>query len=926
MYRGFVVVNGSVERSRRVADSAVVAEVGFHEVQANLIKLGWGPLDNRQHDLGTDLLVHVRDQRRFDRGLLIGAQVKAGPSYFSAPTTAPDPGGWWYAEADTDHFDLWSTHVLPHLLILHDPNTATSYWTRVTPDRVVRTGSGAKILVPTANQIAVEQLPDLLEELSSAPIQRATNLSSVAPGDQLRCAILVPFLRRRIASVRELSPIDVIAMVIGGVDGRFVGSWQPPKRRTWLVAFAEAVVEWRLNADPRALRRSIEHARRLSDRCAAVMLLASHFRAEDRHLDVRRLTSELIAGDRLAPLDHAWCLVQRARSLIELDELDAALADAAEAARSLALTKGDDLVGRGLSKVASWMLFNLAQGQPFEAANVDVHEPIGRWRESLVADAPRRANADSYQSMSSARSLRFANVDVIAETLNAASLNADLLGDHATWCQIEHTAAQLQIQRKRSDADEVTRGVDRLRRAGATDSVRVIAGDLLRNGPHDLLAQSVALINPRRLTATSARASLALSGIAGASYGTEPVIGGLTALLLKSLAPAASRNRTVRILRSHVMQHERIRTLGALLEASQDLGMHTQAAALLTRRITSSEPNDFQESFAIASALDVGILDDTDRRRLIDDCLSVRNDITSVVLGQVVPRAGPEVLDSLRSRAAEGDLSALDALVSREVPVNLDAAVVRSVLDVLATRVRETVEAAQSGSFGYGGTDYARAFCIANASFGSVASWDPILELLSSRQVIPTQKVFSLRVLAEMSERLPRSLRSSLRQIDIPITATFSTPFDLSADGALRALRLELGERSGALRMGVEMAFGDADSREDLAHSIGRGRVKELRPILATMVKDPSIDVARASAQAIGRLAATADDTYLDPLLDYVTAHPGVALPFAAVNGLLRSGQPVRSTARAAMFARLSDSPSRQLRLAAEKAIERGFI
>ena len=31
---------------------------------------------NADHDLGTDLLVQARDERRFDRGLIVGVQVK----------------------------------------------------------------------------------------------------------------------------------------------------------------------------------------------------------------------------------------------------------------------------------------------------------------------------------------------------------------------------------------------------------------------------------------------------------------------------------------------------------------------------------------------------------------------------------------------------------------------------------------------------------------------------------------------------------------------------------------------------------------------------------------------------------------------------------------------------------------------------------
>ena len=67
----------------------------------------------------------------------MGAQVKAGPTYFKFPRREADrtESGWWYYESDTDHFDDWVTHGLPHLLVLYDLNTQTAYRAHVTARR-----------------------------------------------------------------------------------------------------------------------------------------------------------------------------------------------------------------------------------------------------------------------------------------------------------------------------------------------------------------------------------------------------------------------------------------------------------------------------------------------------------------------------------------------------------------------------------------------------------------------------------------------------------------------------------------------------------------------------------------------------------------------------------------------------------------------
>ena len=58
---------------------------GVSRVKANFQRIKWGPVENTSHDLGTDLFVQARDTRGFSRGLVVGVQVKTGPSYFERP-------------------------------------------------------------------------------------------------------------------------------------------------------------------------------------------------------------------------------------------------------------------------------------------------------------------------------------------------------------------------------------------------------------------------------------------------------------------------------------------------------------------------------------------------------------------------------------------------------------------------------------------------------------------------------------------------------------------------------------------------------------------------------------------------------------------------------------------------------------------------
>lgn len=73
---------------------------GLSEVAANFQRIGWGPVPNTLHDLGIDLFVQARDDRLFDRGLLVPVQVKAGDSWFYHVYQSKDGPvlGWWYYE------------------------------------------------------------------------------------------------------------------------------------------------------------------------------------------------------------------------------------------------------------------------------------------------------------------------------------------------------------------------------------------------------------------------------------------------------------------------------------------------------------------------------------------------------------------------------------------------------------------------------------------------------------------------------------------------------------------------------------------------------------------------------------------------------------------------------------------------------------
>lgn len=69
----------------RAGQNEATGSSGESEVFAEFERLGWGCVLDSRHDVGTDLYLRPRDNRRYEMGAVMGAQVKTGPSYFDRP-------------------------------------------------------------------------------------------------------------------------------------------------------------------------------------------------------------------------------------------------------------------------------------------------------------------------------------------------------------------------------------------------------------------------------------------------------------------------------------------------------------------------------------------------------------------------------------------------------------------------------------------------------------------------------------------------------------------------------------------------------------------------------------------------------------------------------------------------------------------------
>jgi hypothetical protein len=76
-------------------------------------------------------------------GRLLGVQIKAGESYFRSNNVV------FYA--DKAHMSYWANHILPIILVLHDPKSQIILWQWAHPNFANETDKGWQIAFPSTN-------------------------------------------------------------------------------------------------------------------------------------------------------------------------------------------------------------------------------------------------------------------------------------------------------------------------------------------------------------------------------------------------------------------------------------------------------------------------------------------------------------------------------------------------------------------------------------------------------------------------------------------------------------------------------------------------------------------------------------------------------------------------------------------------------
>ena len=915
----------------RVSEQERTERKGLRKVCEAFEGIGWGPVRNPEHDLGTDLLVQARDERQFDRALIVGVQVKAGPSYFSGSKRAKkgQVPGWWYYESDADHFDDWVVHCLPHLLVLHDLEVDKSYWVHVTANEVVSTGKGCKILVPEHQTIDENHAEDLFRiacAQRAAPALEGTAFDGLAdgipPGRRLRYALIAPRLVAPHPNARLDDPIDPVQGAALMSQGRFgdlvrfaekhqsvPDPQQPYSGKDWGWSFGAAFWDWAFADSIGGLEAALASAPTPAEAAASGVLLACALHREGQCERALEVLDGLIGGDALAPADHGWALVQRARFRTETGDFEGCRADAAEAQRCF---RGDanDVTVTALAAAAAWQLYAaafLADLPDWDTWDRKISRLVAAsdtavswWRAQTISWGLGDVEKDRFEAWANPflRHL-FPWEGPKTQNLFAAEFSADITGEHSRWKQ---ACAQYGRQRlmgaARSDDEEfelheLVGGLSALRRSGDDKSLEKAIRKLRYDGPIGPLTELVNKITPNGWTHTTVDPNFAALAGAGDLI-REPAATKLVCWCATQVAHPGGINETLKPSRTVPMAA--LEAMTGLLPAAS-APAHTAAARLLAGLPDPPPRMALQHVCKAIQHLDYDKVDPQALQALWEKARAQQGRISVAALGWLTTNGHLEAEAEAVRRAAAGDLHALEAVGDLSSFDSGEAAVV---VDGLSDAADQNLADARRGTYGGDRINAAYWLTRMGLEFPNHARWDKALKLLSAPYVAGYDKLDTCLLAAENSDRLPANVRYALAT-DAASIGVAQSGVGLKTDmgGIETVLAVGIGTLTGddAAAAMVKLAVGTPEQRRNAAILLGWGRLPDQQPMLAVLAGDPHPQVRVETAWAVGRLAALDPTPQRSALAWEIARGDGILLPAALLSGLAANEAPAPEVA-----------------------------
>lgn len=760
---------------------------GESYVTAKLEEFGFGVAQNNRHDLGTDLLVFVRDQRGFDLGGLMGVQVKNWPSLVKKPSVDNGREGWWFPES-ADHFNYWLDFPIPHLMVLFDDAAKESYWVHITEDAVQSTGKGKKIFIPRENVLNKESIPSLIKiALSKLPQPSwegsiLEGASEIPNEVRLRYALIAP---RLIAphpnlTVSDISPVEAIALLsltrIDEVTVRYkeVQELLDPEKSTKsddpLWRLYSALFEWVVNKQVDSVL-NFPSADTEADIAAAVEVIKATVLSE-KHLPQRACKElrDALTRDDYSLVDYAWLQLHLARNLIEIGEFDRAQGLALEVSL-IGQIEYKDPSARYLAGVAMDFVFQLhsrVQRMGFEAEEQNLTKAIKArdtaaswWRTQIVVSGLSDFVEKTYLQWSDNDDITIWKAyDAVVLRMRSASLIAGFAADTNNWRYAVVLLARYFLVFS-TDTNELVYALNLLRIAGAKNELKLAASHFLRFGPIEPLVQVVNKLSLDDSTRISLRCDFALIEKCASILDTNSV----DKYALWLLQEIENPSKTYVFGSYHWYVSKAIEVLANIYDACSSEVMVKIHDHLITMPGVEDDLCADAYSKLIASIVE----DDIAKGKVWDSGklakLAARGDNDETNLKKAIERLvstyDSEIREGLLERIEAGDI---DALASWGNLADLPKSAVQGMLGNLSNQIETIIKNAHSGACIVGAFDKLSVLIKLNISHPDYANWQPCLKMLHDQYVTPNDLVPGIKVMINGYQKIPTGVANAMRE------------------------------------------------------------------------------------------------------------------------------------------------------------------
>ncbi len=912
--------------------------MGVDAISLDFRRIHWSPVVNSRGDLGTDLFVQVRDERRFSLGLMVGAQAKAGSTWFEKPVYDADGAliGWWFYEPDKRHFDEWVEHGLPHLVVLHDLERRCSYWVHVTAGNVESTGKGCKVLVPVDQTIDAAHADDLIKVAATmrqgVPLQGTAWVAGalpIGPGSVLRHALIAP---RLVAphpnlEIDDLSPEQALALIIKCRHEELIRYTKRLKSvpsmnaakvsKDWRWQFVAAMWQFTTAGGSGDLARLASTAASGPQRAASAVAAACAAIDSERYDDA----IEFLSGpmERAEPIDCAWLLAQRARVRADLGLVAEARQDAARAQRYLAHAS-DDLTAAAIRAAAGQLLFQTsAWGERSVGAFVEENDTaVSWWRGRTMAAGLTDAAERQFSRYTADSGVKLAGADVANNKLYAVQLGAHLTGEHSTWRGATSLLAQhtLMFWTPQDGPNRYAGALDDLRRSGDRKSINLAAIRTWRAGPTTALADVTCRVHDIPWTHTTTGTNLLLWKHGGDLLPADLATAAANRCLDILADPAALTSVALPFRIDFVTQQ----ALAGLLPTA-DANAHRRAIEFLEGLPADAGPGKVDEMMKCLRAFPTTALTSEDVARLRETARRLSEPHLATAVMGVLAGFDPVSQQYLLDQIAAGDVSALRAFGGDDLPTDAAVQAIRLAAhhtDIIVSQTREH-------TFAQRDWDPPAHLAEWNCRHPDIANWEPLLRLLAEPFAPGQYKRNALVILAANIESVPEAVRAALTEI----VRNFSEPpnpygqlLGKSAGGAVKHLAMALGAPNAAEHADLvsQMLTGTAQDRLDFIQYVVPSDPVRYAFALLTLLGDGDIQIRANAGYCAARAATLHDDRFLHAAVRQAADDPGALTPLGVASGLKHTA-PLREDL-SNVLSKLEAHASARVRFASKAALE----